>query len=179
MGESRVNNGWAFALASFPFWGTALAIAVIEFSGSFDAVFGRDAEYLKLLQDRSNVVGLWIYWMAGTFLLGLIDARQLQRNGVALPGWALALLLLLPPAYFFARNWAVATAAGGNQPSSGWLLVIWIIAVGFNVIFAGVISADQLLKISRNCAVLIAWVLLVAALWSIGERLFTRLWKRP
>ncbi len=177
--EGRVNNGWAFALAAFPFWGTALALALIDVSGSSAAVFGPDAEYLKLLQDRSIAVGLWIFWMVGTFLLGVIDTRQLQRNGIALRGWECALILLLPPLYFFVRNGAMVAATGKDQPAHGWLNATWVAAVGFNVIFIGLISADRLYKIAKDCALLIAWVLVVAALWSIGERLYASLWKRP
>ena len=47
------------------------------------------------------------------------------------------------------------------------------------VIFIRFISADQLLRIATDVAILIAWVLVVAALWAIGERLFARLRKRP
>ena len=56
---------------------------------------------------------------------------------------------------------------------------MWITAAGFNVIFAGLISADQALKIAKDAALLIGWVLVVAALWAIGERLVARLRKRP
>jgi hypothetical protein len=47
------------------------------------------------------------------------------------------------------------------------------------VIYFGLISADQLLKIAQDAGVLIAWVLVVAVLWAIGERLFANFRKRP
>jgi hypothetical protein len=48
-----------------------------------------------------------------------------------------------------------------------------------SVIYFGLISADQLLKMAEDAAILIAWVLVVAALWAIGERLFANFRKRP
>jgi hypothetical protein len=178
MNEGRVNNTWAFAAAAFPFWGTALALALIEVSGKFTSMFGENAEYLTLLQDQNNIIRLWVFWMAGTFLLGVTDARQLQQNGIALRGWEFALNLLLPPAYFFARNWAIVNSTGKEQSAHGWLHTTWIAAVASNIVFIGLVSADRLYKIGKDCALLVAWVLIVALLWSIGERLYAS-WKRP
>jgi hypothetical protein len=179
MTEGRVNNGWAFVLAAFPFWGTLLVLAVIETSGRFTFMFGEHSEYLKLLQDETNVIRLWIYWMAGSFFLSILDMIKLQNKGIALRGWECALNLLLPPAYFFMRNWTIVASTGKEQPAHGWLHTTWIAAVGFNVIFFGLVSADRLYKIAKDCALLVAWVLIVAVLWSIGERLYASLRKQP
>src|SRR5262249_23511267 len=121
---------------------------------------------------------LWIFWMAGTLVLGFIDTRQLQSNGVRLRGWEPALNLVLPPVYFFVRNRAIVSTTGKDQPAHGWLYATWVAAVGVNVICCGLISADRLLRVAKDAAILIAWVLLMAVLWSIGERLYTSLWKR-